>query len=104
MWRRRHGGRRAARDAVARTEEGGRGEEQARGRKEATRGGRVSWRWTAAACTAATGGAASAVEQGRQGKQRGLRGRRREGKGQKDLGVKLNDFRGLAVKQNFPLI
>jgi hypothetical protein len=34
----------------------------------------------------------------------GLRGRRREGKGPKDLCVKLKDSRGLAVKQNFPLI
>jgi hypothetical protein len=44
------------------------------------------------------------VEQRRQGKQRGLRERRREEKGPKDLGVKLEDFRGLAVKQNFPMI
>jgi hypothetical protein len=34
----------------------------------------------------------------------GLGGRRREGKGPKDLCAKLKDSRGLAVKQNFPLI
>jgi hypothetical protein len=36
--------------------------------------------------------------------QRGFRGRRREGKGSKDLCAKLKDLRGLAVKQKFPLI
>jgi hypothetical protein len=75
-----------------RAEEGGRGEEQARGRKKATRGERESRRWTTAACTAAAGGAAPAAEQGRQGTE-GANGRK-EGKGPKDLCVKLKDPQG----------
>jgi hypothetical protein len=53
--------------AVALVEESVRGEEQARGKKEATRGGRGNRRWTPAACTAAAGGAAPAAVRSRAG-------------------------------------
>jgi hypothetical protein len=46
-----------------------------------------------------TGGRAGEAEE-----QRGFRGRRREGKGPKDLYAKLEDPKGLAVKQKWPLI
>jgi hypothetical protein len=52
-----------------------------------TRGRRRSRRWTAAACTAAAEGAALVAEGSRAGeaeKQKGFRGRRREGKGSED--------------------
>jgi hypothetical protein len=52
-----------------------------------THGRRRSRRWTAAACTAAAGGAAPATKGSRAKeaeKQKGFRGRRREGKGPED--------------------
>jgi hypothetical protein len=70
--------------AVAPAEEGVREEEQARGRRATTRGGRGSRMWSGSGSTAATvrctAPAVVRSRAGEAGEQRGLRGRRRRGK------------------------
>jgi hypothetical protein len=93
-----------AREFVARAEEGSRGGEQGWGKERTTCGGHPSRRWSSGGGRAVARGEALRRRQGGQSRATCARGRRREGRGPKDLCAKLNDPRDLSVKQNFPLI
>jgi hypothetical protein len=85
-------------------EEGSRGGEQSRGRERTTRGGHPSRRWSGGGGRAAARGEALRRRQTGQNRAARARGRRRDGRGPKDLCAKLRDSKDLSIKQNFPLI
>jgi hypothetical protein len=82
--------------AVALAEEDSRGGKQDRGRGRATRGVFPSRRWRRGGARAAVGGADSRRQSRGAEKQRGARGRRREG-GPRDLFAKIEKSRDLTV-------
>jgi hypothetical protein len=87
-----------AREFVARAEEGSRGGEQGRGKERTTRGGHPNRRWSDGGGRAAAKGEALRRRLGGQSRAARARGRRREGRGPKDLCAKLKDPRGLMKK------
>jgi hypothetical protein len=93
-----------AREFVARAGEGSRGGEQGRSRERTTRGGHPSRRWSGGGSRAAARSEALCQRQEEQNRAAHARGRRREGRGPKNLYAKLKDPRDLLVKQKFPLI
>jgi hypothetical protein len=88
---------------MARAEEGNRGGEQGRGREGATRGSHPSRRWSGGGSTTVAVRCSASTAENSRGAEGGQR-KKKGGRGPKDLCAKLNDSRGLSVKQNFPLI